>query len=314
MRALAGRVRRLLGLGSDSRPRPHSPSAVWLMQLEGRCGKAGTLRRLSPPGHFWQPMLDRAGDDVVYWGRRPEDLSQHVWLSELQNTKPLQLTFGPGTAGHPAWFPDGRRIIYFRSSSTDWQPAKQFNPDRPPAALWVLDRSTGQETQLTDGLHVDERPVVSPDGEEILFVSNRSGHLNLWRISSHGDGLRQVTHGDGPDYRPAFSADGRTVAYFTPSADGSHQLELMSWPEARPLGFSMNRRLAWVHGPCWSADGRTLLAHALAVDDRRPRLWLIDVRAGEAVPLELPGASECSHGSWDAAERWISFDSRAPLD
>lgn len=314
MRAMVDRLGRLIGRPMAGKASPKNPSAVLAMRLEGRRGIAGTLRRLSPAGHFWQPTIDTGGKEVLFWGRRTEAPSQHVWVTALEDFEPHQLTHGQGTEGHPAWFPDGSRVVYFKTDAVDWQPAQQFSPDRPAASLRVLDRATSRETHLTEGPYIDERPAVSPDGSTIVFVSNRSGRLNLWRVSSHGEGLRQVTQGSGPDYRPAFSGDGRTVAYFAPSANGSHQLKFMSWPEAEPLEPRMRQQFHWVHGPSWSADGRTLLVHALAREERQPRLWTIDLDSGDAEPMALPGVNECSHGTWDAAERWICFDARLPVN
>ena len=46
---------------------------------------------------------------------------------------------------------------------------------------------------LTPGASQDRQPVYSPDGQWILFASNRSGNSDLWKISTRTGELRRVT-------------------------------------------------------------------------------------------------------------------------
>ena len=289
-----------------------SEAAVFAIQLNERRGVDGTLLRLSPRGTFWQSMMHPSAASVVFWGGRNTTAPWHVWLSPLGGGQAIQLTDGPGIEGHPFWFPDGRRIVYFASAATCWEMARQFDVERATAALWILDIESGQRRQLTCGDYIDERPAVSPDLRSIAFVSNRSGSMNLWHVGVDGHGLRQVTHGSGPDYRPYFAPDGTRIAYFSRAADGSHQLRICTWPDGGAVDFPCRPRFRWVHGPCWSADGRTILVHAVAQRARKPRLWLIDVVAGTARPLRLPSVPHASHASWDRAEQWLAVDCRVP--
>jgi formylglycine-generating enzyme required for sulfatase activity len=49
----------------------------------------------------------------------------------------------------------------------------------------------------------------------IVFVSDRSGTLKIWKMLASGKGATQLTHGEGPDADPHFSPDGKTVLYTT---------------------------------------------------------------------------------------------------
>ena len=53
---------------------------------------------------------------------------------------------------------------------------------------------------------------VSGDGRVIVFSSDRAGKLNVWRMDSNGDDLRQLTYGDNDKF-PACSPDGKWVVY-----------------------------------------------------------------------------------------------------
>jgi dipeptidyl aminopeptidase/acylaminoacyl peptidase len=49
----------------------------------------------------------------------------------------------------------------------------------------------------------------------ILFVSDRSGNLDLWIIRADGSGLRQITTDASAEFDPTWSPDGRLVAFLS---------------------------------------------------------------------------------------------------
>jgi len=286
------------------------------MRLQARSGVPGSLVRVSPVGgDFWQPMVSPSGKSVIFWGQANGVPGYHIWMTRLaDHANPVQLTHGPGINGHPAWFPDEERVVFFSTIAAggdpSWQHSRQFSADRQGAALCVLNLRTGGVTQLTGRDCLHERPAVSSDSETLVCVSNRSGTLNLWRMNVDGSGAVKLTTTTGLEYRPAFSSDGRRFAYFAEDDDGSHQLRVTSWPEMQPIGLPSSPEFRWVHGPCWGNDGRTLLVHGLRLGHERPRLWLFDTQGGGLELLSLPGVDTCSHGSWNLAEDVVAFDAR----
>ena len=303
----------ILGAAPSSAGQRRS-SYVYVVDLRHGQPIGKTLRRLCPGGYYIQPMIDRDGSFVTFWGTDHVEPGYHVWTSRTRGSVRARLTHGPSVNGHPYWFPDGRRIVFFSteglSNASEWTPERQFDPIRLRQNLWIMARDGGARQRLTEGPHVDERPCVSPDGQEIVFVSNRSGSLNLWRVSADGTGLRPVTKHSGVDYRPVFSPDGSSLAYFTVDrAAGSHVLAIRPWPDGDPQPFQPARGFAWLHGPFWSADGKTLLVHGARPGDQGPRLWLINLESGAARALNVPRLKTCSHGSWNAEETVLACDS-----
>ena len=53
----------------------------------------------------------------------------------------------------------------------------------------------------------------SPDGEAIVFVSNRSGTSAIYQMDAQGKDARLLTEGRIGDYSPAWSPDGQWVAF-----------------------------------------------------------------------------------------------------
>jgi Tol biopolymer transport system component len=314
-RRARGAVTRLLG--RPVLPEPLRPSQVFAVALEGERPVRDTLRRLTPDGDFAQAAMAPNGECVACWGVREGVEGYQLYLSDIESVTCRQLTHGAGLNGHPAWSPDSASIVYFSSVGVselwEWRREKQFSPDRTHTNLFRIDPASGLRQQITHGPWVDERPAVNASGREIVFVSNRSGRLNLWVVEAGGEPV-QITEGLGPDYRPQFSPDGRRIVFFTAGAPGAgHQLAMMAWPERSPIAITPRTRFDWVHGPCWSADGAHLLAHAQGHGDRRPSLWVIDVESGACERLAIPGVPDGSHGTWDDQRRWLAFDTRTAL-
>lgn len=68
-------------------------------------------------------------------------------------------------------------------------------------------------TQITTGSQRDVDPMISPDGNSLVFASNRTGHFNIYVFSYRNAGTLQVTHGDKDDRYPNWSADGRKIVF-----------------------------------------------------------------------------------------------------
>jgi serine/threonine protein kinase len=180
---------------------------------------------------------------------------------------------------------------------------------------------------LTTGRSVDRQPAYSPDGEQVLFSSNRSGNLDLWLVSTRTGVVRQLTDDPGDDWDPAFTPDGRQIVWsssrgggleiWISNADGSAARQLThaghgaenptltpdGWvvytddnPDGavrgvwklRLDGSGATRLLAGPYSnPEASPDGR----HALAVlpnpAQLRNRIRVVEIASGRIVPFEI---------------------------
>jgi serine/threonine protein kinase len=71
---------------------------------------------------------------------------------------------------------------------------------------------------LSRGNSTDRQPVYSPDGEWVLFSSNRGGNLDLWSISRTTGEVRRITDDSASDWDPAFLPASEGIVWSTDRA------------------------------------------------------------------------------------------------
>jgi Tol biopolymer transport system component/predicted Ser/Thr protein kinase len=113
-------------------------------------------------------------------------------------------------------------------------------PDKKPPQICIIDAETQQTTQATGDLEFESIAwlVWSPDGQQIVFDAGsepETGRFDhkLYLINADGSGLKQLTSGDTNDIFPAWSPDGKLIAFhrncslWVVRPDGSQPRELL---------------------------------------------------------------------------------------
>ena len=103
--------------------------------------------------------------------------SYDVYLVEVPSGRAIRLTQGPLYAVNPVFSPDGQHILYVRLDDK-WEDhdVLRITLDGKDQQVVV------QDTNFFDYSYgrTFGDPLVSPDGERVLFRSQRSGHVNIW--------------------------------------------------------------------------------------------------------------------------------------
>ncbi|HLX43256.1 MAG TPA: hypothetical protein VKR43_07470 [Bryobacteraceae bacterium] len=127
------------------------------------------------------------------------------WQVMLQSTEtgkrlPFNNPVAP-TNGWPEFAPSGQRLL-FASTLTDW------------AQVYSANLDGSDRRRLTNTNAIDVSPRVNPKtGNDVLFISGRSGTQQLWRMNIDGGDLEMLTNGQGEVANPAWSPDGRLIAF-----------------------------------------------------------------------------------------------------
>ncbi len=94
-------------------------------------------------------------------------------------------------------------------------------------------------------------------GTKIYFVSNRTGHKEIWVMDPDGSNQRQISHFNSLSIEPAVSPDGAKIA-FTSYARGNPAIFILSTDTGRRLPF-YNQVASMNATPDFTPDGKQLV-------------------------------------------------------
>jgi hypothetical protein len=111
-------------------------------------------------------------------------------------------------------------------------------------------------TNLTRNPAGDTFPAWSPDGERILFNSDRDGNSEIYVMDADGSDPTNLTGNPASDFYADWSPDGTVIA-FTSDRNGSGQIYVMRADGSEPTALTDHP--AGNGAPAWSPDGTRIV-------------------------------------------------------
>ena len=145
--------------------------------------------------------------------------------------------------------------------------------------VWLADRA--QARRLTDDPFVDLDPGFWPDGDSVVFASERTGQFELWSLDLRDGRSTQLTFGALQPRRAAVRPDGNAVAYLE-----SASLEPAATTVVKTLDFARREEnivatnVVGASALAWAEDGRTLIVRARSAEAVAGRDLRVDLGAG----------------------------------
>jgi len=229
----------------------------------------GQVRQLTDtPGRDAHPAFSPDGRQIAFQSPRG-DGNTNLYLMDVDGTGLRRLTHESGFLGVPAWSPDGKRLAY------QWRP-------EVPGARWQLMTLTLSDRSIrpiTNGSANDQVVNWSPDGNSLLFHSDRTGKNQIYTWS---DGVtRRVIESPFNDSSASWSPDGGRISFVSERASPERGIYVMN-----PDGSS-TRRIGTLDAghslPFFSPDGRTLLV--TPTTETGTEVWTLSVDDGTAKKL-----------------------------
>lgn len=176
----------------------------------------GTIRILPPGGGVartigasppvaTRPRWSADGRAMVFQAR--EDGQEHLWLYRDGEAAATRLSSGQYFDQHPAWHPDGDRIVYSSARGDTG-----FD-------VWELDVATGLTWRLGSRPGDETEPAWSADGENLVYVHRHAGRWSLV-LRRHGQPERVLETSTSRLSSPSWRPDGSLITFLRHGEDG----------------------------------------------------------------------------------------------
>jgi eukaryotic-like serine/threonine-protein kinase len=205
------------GDGDARRPRwsPAGDEIIYTRRAKGTDGiysispDGGTPRKIIEGGR--NPNWSWDGMQLVF------ERGYDVWTASKDGSDQRRIDNVPPTDflladRMPALSPGGSHIAIFQ------------NEKGPIGDYWIIPVSGGEARRLTFDHIFGGAPVWTPDGQFIIFPSQRAGSMTLWKVPVAGGPPEAVLTSAGEDTEPEISRDGRKLIYT--NTRSSHTLML----------------------------------------------------------------------------------------
>jgi TolB protein len=233
-------------------------------------------------GYDYQPDCSPDGRWVIYASYQNDAIE--LWMLDLKTMIARQVTAGGAVNVEPRFSPDGKRVV-FVSTASDGR-FHIFVADFKRGWLNNYQQLTGQTRTALPRFYYSPfdhqiSPAWSPDGSELLFVSNR-GHIygtgGFWRMKAEPNAEAREIHYEETSWkaRPEFSPDGKRIVYASYLGGQWHQLWVMpsGGGDAFPISYGDFDNI----NPRWSPDGSKIAF--ISNRGGNTSLWIQDAVGG----------------------------------
>ncbi len=262
--------------------------------------EARTILAVMPEGE----LLFRL--DQVFWARSPAwspDGAQLAFVSQDFQTRRFTLHLANLQGqGSPAllddqtrleelsWLPDGQSLLFTGQASVS------------DTELFFVDADGSDLRRLTGAERFDGDAQISPDGTQIVFVSNRDGNDDIYLMNLDGSSVRRLTNHPAFDTNPAWSPDGNWIVFASNRGSGlamnNYDLYVMSTDGKNQCQLTDGADSEWE--PVWSPDGQWIAyisllerkAYLVRPDGSETRLFPLPVEVEDLYSLDWAVGSQ----------------------
>ena len=180
----------------------------------------------------------------------------------------------------PSFTPDGKQIIYSSSA-----------PDDRCCRIFIANLDGSGLRPISSAGFIDTEPKINPKtGNEIVFVSGRSGPQQIYRMNMDGSDVERLTPGEGEASNPSWHPGGQIVAYAWTRGFAAGDFNIFTMDVASRAYTQLTHSEGRNENPSWAPDG----AHLVFMSTRSGthQIWTMLADGTQARQLTTQGSNE----------------------
>ncbi len=142
---------------------------------------------------------------------------------------------------------------------------------------------------------------ISPSGARAVFET----HGEILTVPAEKGDIRNLTNSPAvADRDPAWSPDGKSIAYFSDET-GEYALHIAPQNGLGPIKkISLGNQPAFYYAPTWSPDSKKI-----AYEDQHLNLWYVEIEKGTPVRVDTAryGGGPSFNQAWSPDSRWVAY-------
>jgi TolB protein len=249
--------------GLPSQPVRSNSSNGWLAMGVKLPEPQGTLQqfailKVSPDGKEIETLSRLPGSRDPAWSPDGNSLafisqpaSKDQWelnMMDVNGNEPAIILQSDLELATPTFSPEGKTLLVQR-----WL-EQSGNPDHE---IFSVNLQTRQSTRIPGGDTFDGNMRVSPDGKQIVFVSNRNNSDDIYVMNMDGSHVRQLTFNSSREIDSDWSPDGQWIVFASnrgsSSTQNNYNLFIMATDGTNQCQLTDATGSEWQ--PVWSPDG-----------------------------------------------------------
>jgi TolB protein len=217
-----------------------SVSAIYMSDYDGANEKRVTAQRALEISPVWSPDA-RAIAYTSYRDGFPDIIISYIYEGRM--VRPVK---GGRNARNylPAWSHDGSRIAYMSARGEEGN-----------TEIYIANRDGSGERRVTNHPMADSTPTWAPSGNQLAFVSDRTGSPQIYIVNVDGTGLERISTESYCD-RPTWSPAPLNEIAYTCRGGGGYQIMLFDFASrsAKPISDGIGSN----ESPAFAPNGRHL--------------------------------------------------------
>jgi dipeptidyl aminopeptidase/acylaminoacyl peptidase len=302
-------------------------SHLWMQSWDGKESIQLTYGAEAASSPKWSPD----GKFISFLSSRDSKKGSQVWLMDRRGGEGKKLTDIKGDIDDYSWSPDAGKLLLTVGDPENGGKEEPKTPlpvkiDRyhfkqdvegylqhKHSHLYIFDIQTKKLDTLTKGNTDEESAEWSPDGKQVVFVSNhsedpdRNQNNDIFIVEAkHNGAVTQLTTWNGRDVAPHWSPGGKYIAYLRSTSDAAFLMYDQSILCIMDADGKNNRLLTQqldrpVTSLEWSKDGKSI--GFVVADDRMRYLASYELAGGKISTLakgeySISGIKSTADGGW----------------